>query len=102
MPSKSLRRGVTAGATIALTTGMFVHGAAAGESQAPEQVLITARPPDPVGNDAFSTTILDEQRIQIDPQLDTALRQVPALSLFRRNSSVSTNPTGQGVSLRSI
>jgi len=81
MPSKSLRRGVTAGATIALTTGMFVHGAAAGESQAPEQVLITARPPDPVGNDAFSTTILDEQRIQIDPQLAQEIALSPEFLL---------------------
>jgi hypothetical protein len=40
--------------------------------------------------------------LRISPQLDTALRQVPGLSLFRRNSSLSTNQTGQAVSLRSI
>jgi outer membrane receptor protein involved in Fe transport len=76
--------------------------ALAGETTAPEMVIITARPPDPVGNTAFSTTLLDEQQLRISPELDTALRQVPALSLFRRNSSLSTNATGQGVSLRSI
>ena len=76
--------------------------ALAGENTAPETVLITARPPDPVGNAAFSTTLLDEQQLQIAPQLDVSLGQVPGLSLFRRNSSVSTNATGQGVSLRSI
>src|SRR4051812_26761074 len=77
--------------------------ALAGEgSLAPETVLITARPPDPVGNTAFSTTLLDEQQLQLSPQLDYALRQVPGLSLFRRNSSVSANPSVQGVSLRSI
>ena len=86
---------------VALAASLFTP-ALAGESPAPEQVLITARPPDPVGNDAFSATILDEQQLQISPQLDTALRQVPGLSLFRRNSSLSANPTVQGVSLRSI
>lgn len=77
--------------------------AIAGEStQVPEQVIITARPPDPVGNAAFSATLIDDQQLQISPQLDYALRQVPGLSLFRRNSSVSANPSVQGVSLRSI
>ena len=103
MPNRFFRLNATAGAGIVFaTTAVLVEAAVAGESPAPEQVIITARPPDPVGNDAFATTLLDEQRIQIAPQLDTALRQVPALSLFRRNSSLSTNPTGQGVSLRSI
>ena len=77
--------------------------ALAGENtQVPEVVTITARPPDPVGNKAYSTTLIDEQQLQISNQIDTALRQVPGLSLFRRNSSLSANPTVQGVSLRSI
>src|SRR4029079_9270169 len=97
MPNLFLRRGVAAGATFVFVTTAAVAGEAV-----PEQVLITARPPDPVGNDAFSTTIIDEQKMQISPQLDQALRQIPALSLFRRQSSVSTNTSGQGVSLRSI
>jgi len=54
-----------------------------------ETVVVTASPPDPVGNAAFS-------------ELDRALAQVPGLSLFRRDSSLSANPTTQGVSLRSI
>src|ERR1700704_5982414 len=78
--------------------------AKAGEStsQEPEVVLITARPPDPVGSAAFSTTVLSEIQLRSSPLLDNALRQVPGLSLFRRNSSLSANPTVQGVSLRSI
>lgn len=85
------------------TALMLAAPAIAGESpEAPETVIITARPPDPVGNAAFSTTLLDEQQLQISPQLDYALRQVPGLSLFRRNSSLSANPSVQGVSLRSI
>jgi outer membrane receptor protein involved in Fe transport len=78
--------------------------AKAGESsgQEPEVVVITARPPDPVGSRAFSTTVLNVIQLQTSPLLDNALRQVPGLSLFRRNSSLSANPTVQGVSLRSI
>ena len=75
----------------------------AGENTQPlETVTITARPPDPVGDKAYSTTLIDEQQLQISDQLDSALRQVPGLSLFRRNTSLSANPTVQGVSLRSI
>src|ERR1051326_7142681 len=85
------------------TALMLTPPAIAGESaEAPETVIITARPPDPVGNAAFSATLLDQQQLQISPQLDYALRQVPGLSLFRRNSSLSANPSVQGVSLRSI
>ncbi|MBN9558231.1 MAG: Plug domain-containing protein, partial [Alphaproteobacteria bacterium] len=40
--------------------------------------------------------------LQSSQQLDVALEQVPGLSLYRRNSSLSANPTVQGVSLRSI
>lgn len=104
MPVTKLRVRATVSARIAIATtaAVFVDPALAQESPVPEQVLITAKPPDPVGNGAFSTTIIDEQKIQIAPQLDQALRQIPALSLFRRQSSVSTNTSGQGVSLRSI
>ena len=89
---------------VTITSALAVSAPAlAGESQAvPEMVVITARPPDPVGNAAFSTTLLSQQQVQISPQLDQALRQVPGLSLFRRNSSSSANPSVQGVSLRSI
>lgn len=64
--------------------------------------MVTAAPPDPVGNAAFSAITLDAQDLRGSDQLDSALSQVPGLSLFRRNSSLSANPTTQGVSLRSI
>ena len=67
-----------------------------------ETVVVTAAPPDPVGNDAFSNITLDAADLSASSQLDTSLSQVPGLSLFRRNSSLSANPTVQGVSLRSI
>src|SRR5690606_8969748 len=35
-------------------------------------------------------------------RLDEALRAVPAVSLFRRTTSLSANPTTQGISLRAI
>ncbi|HXJ01870.1 MAG TPA: TonB-dependent receptor [Micropepsaceae bacterium] len=95
-------------ATLALAAGITLSVVAsapalAGENtQTPEVVTITARPPDPVGNKAYSTTLIDEQQLQVSDQLDSALRQVPGLSLFRRNTSLSANPTVQGVSLRSI
>lgn len=81
---------------------LWAVAAAAQTAALPETVVISARPPDPVGNAAFSTVLLDMQQLQITPELDESLRQVPGLSLFRRNSSLSANPTVQGVSLRSI
>ena len=76
--------------------------ASAQTGPAPETVLISATPPDPVGNAAFSAVTLDMSQLQVSPDLDQSLRQVPGLSLFRRNSSLSANPTVQGVSLRDI
>src|SRR6476646_11788860 len=67
-----------------------------------ETVVVTASPPDPVGNDAFSVTRLTTDDLNHSTELDTALEQVPGLSLFRRDVSLSANPTTQGVSLRSI
>ncbi len=70
--------------------------------QTPETVVVTASPPDPVGNDAFSVVHVTAQDLRAQPQLDAALKEVPGLSLFRRDDSLSANPTTQGVSLRSI
>lgn len=65
-------------------------------------VVVSARVPDPVGNAAFSVVNLDTQALQQTPELDSSLAQVPGLSLFRRDSSLTANPTTQGVSLREI
>lgn len=67
-----------------------------------ETVVVTAAPPDPLGNAAFSTVTLSAADLSFASRLDEDLLQVPGLSLFRRNSSLSANPTVQGVSLRSI
>ncbi|MEI9929342.1 MAG: TonB-dependent receptor [Rhizomicrobium sp.] len=71
-------------------------------ADAPETVVVTAAPLDPVGNDAFSFVKVTASQLRAQPQLDAALKQVPGLSLFRRDSSISANPTTQGVTLRSI
>lgn len=64
--------------------------------------MVTAAPPDPVGNEAFSNVTVTPKQLRANHQLDASLKQVPGLSLFRRDSSVSSNPTTQGISLRSI
>jgi outer membrane receptor protein involved in Fe transport len=69
-----------------------------------ETVTVTGvRPPEPVGNAAFSVIDIDQAQLSDANRLDAALEeQVPGLSLFRRTSSLSANPTTQGVSLRDI
>ena len=49
-----------------------------------------------------SITVLNNRQLQTIPgnNLDDRLRQIPGFSLFRRSSSLVTNPTTQGVSLR--
>lgn len=53
---------------------------------------------------AAHTTLLDARRLEVLPgvNLDDRLRMVPGFTLFRRTSSISANPTTQGVSLRGL
>lgn len=68
-----------------------------------ETVTVTgAHLPEAVGQAGFSVVQLGEDQITSFDQLDAALEQVPGLSLFRRTTSLSANPTTQGVSLRAI
>ena len=90
---------------LAFVPGALVMSAASAFAQLappPESVLITARPPDPVGNPAFSSQLIDLNELPTTPDLDAALRQVPGLALFRSNSSLSAFPARVGVSLRSL
>jgi len=80
----------------------FGFVAPVGAADKVETVVVTATPPDPLGNEAFSVVKVTKEQLRAQPQLDAALKQVPGLSLFRRDSSLSANPTTQGVSLRSI
>ena len=77
--------------------------AATAHADAIEQVTVSAaRMPEPAGQGAFSVVTLDAAALSRADRLDRALEQVPGLSLFRRTSSLSANPTTQGVSLRAI
>ena len=69
-----------------------------------ETVTVTAAHyPQPVGDAAFSTVAVDIDEYASVGRLDAVLEQaVPGLSLFRRTTSISANPTTEGVSLRAI
>jgi outer membrane receptor protein involved in Fe transport len=68
----------------------------------PEVVVTGARLPPAAGEAAFSVIRLDGTDLRREQRLDEALTAVPAVSLFRRTSSLSANPTTQGISLRAI
>lgn len=68
----------------------------------PEVVVTGARLPPAAGEAAFSIIRLDEADLRDQSRLDEALASVPAVSLFRRTSSLAANPTTQGISLRAI
>lgn len=70
--------------------------------QLPEVVVTGARLPPAAGEAAFSVIRLDTDDLRRRRRLDEALAAVPAVSLFRRNSSRAANPTTQGISLRAI
>ncbi|AQR62753.1 TonB-dependent receptor [Brevundimonas sp. LM2] len=68
----------------------------------PDVVVTAARLPPAAGEAAFSVIRLGRERLDRATRLDEALATVPAVSLFRRTSSLAANPTTQGISLRSI
>lgn len=68
----------------------------------PEVIITAARLPPAAGEAAFSVVRLDGETLGHALRLDEALASVPAVSLFRRTSSLSANPTTQGISLRAI
>lgn len=70
--------------------------------QLPDVVVTGARLPPAAGEAAFSVIRLDADDLRPQRRLDEALATVPAVSLFRRTSSLSANPTTQGISLRAI
>jgi outer membrane receptor protein involved in Fe transport len=70
-----------------------------------EQVLVTpSRTEQKLGDTPASVSVLTAEEIKASPAVvaDDVLRRVPTFSLFRRTSSLSANPTAQGVSLRGI
>jgi iron complex outermembrane recepter protein len=70
-----------------------------------EQVVVTpTRSEQRLGDVPASVTVLGSEEIRRSPAVvaDDVLRQSPTFSLFRRTNSLSSHPTSQGVSLRSI
>ncbi len=70
--------------------------------QLPEVVITGARLPPAAGEAAFAVLRLSDADLRDRQRLDEALATVPAVSLFRRTSSLAANPTTQGISLRAI
>src|SRR5690606_11689216 len=68
----------------------------------PEVVVTAARLPPATSDAAFAVIRLDDADLRDQQRLDEALASVPAVSLFRRTSSLAANPTTQGISLRAI
>jgi len=68
----------------------------------PEVIVTGARLPPAAGEAAFAVIRLDDRDLRTEQRLDEALASVPAVSLFRRTSSLAANPTTQGISLRAI
>ncbi|KQY95382.1 TonB-dependent receptor [Caulobacter sp. Root1455] len=68
-----------------------------------EQVIVTAaRLPPAAAEAAFSAVHLSERDLATTQRVDEAISRTPGVSLFRRTSSLSANPTTQGISLRAI
>ncbi|MGR4863088.1 TonB-dependent receptor [Caulobacter sp. LARHSG274] len=68
-----------------------------------EQVIVTAaRLPPPAADAAFSIVHLGKSDLAKSQRIDEAVARTPGVSLFRRTSSLSANPTTQGISLRAI
>lgn len=67
-------------------------------------VVTAARAPQPPSQVVFSVTAYsgDELRAAPADTADDALRAAPGFGLFRRNDSLTANPTTQGVSLRGL
>ncbi|MFN3780386.1 MAG: TonB-dependent receptor [Brevundimonas aurantiaca] len=81
---------------------MFQDAPPAPPAQLSEITVTAARLPPAAADAAFSVVRLDQAVLERSVRLDEALRTVPAVSLFRRTSSLAANPTTQGISLRAI
>ncbi len=70
-----------------------------------ETVMVTpTRTEQRLGDVPASVSVLSKEEIRQSPAVvaDDVLRQIPTFSLFRRSSSLTAQPTTQGVSLRGI
>ncbi len=65
-------------------------------------MVTAARLPPAASEAAFSVIRLDREDLSRSTRLDETLGAIPAVSLFRRTTSLAANPTTQGISLRAI
>ncbi len=87
---------------LAVISAVLVVLMASASAQVETVMVTAARLRAPAGNGAFSVTTLDATRLSKFDQIDTALEQVPGVSLFRRSTSLNSNATTEGISLRNI
>lgn len=86
-----------------LTSAALLALAPAAYAEAPTEVIVQAnRFAVYRGDRAFSTVDLDAAALQRGGSLDRSLKLGSQAALFRRSSSLTANPTIQGLSLRAI
>ncbi|MES2036144.1 MAG: Plug domain-containing protein, partial [Pseudomonadota bacterium] len=67
------------------------------------RVVVTAARLKPAPSDAaFAVTTVQPDTLEAVSRIDEALTLVPGVQLFRRTSSVASNPTTQGITVRAI
>ena len=87
---------------LALSAGTTLRLEPAGK---PEQVTVTAyRAPVDSLESPVTTRVLSQVALNTTASitLDSQLRQIPGVELFRRSSSLVANPSSQGISLRGL
>ena len=91
-------------ASLCLLIGPAIAAAAPVDEAIPlaEYVISVARAPQETGRLPIAVHVIPGDALGEDLTVDAALRADPAFSLFRRSSSLSANPTAQGVSLRGV
>ncbi|ESQ91537.1 hypothetical protein ABAC460_06010 [Asticcacaulis sp. AC460] len=86
-----------------LTTALFPMAAQAQTAPEPPEVVIQAnRFAVFRGDAAFSAIDLNRDDVARSPAIDLSLKRTAQAALFRRSSSLTANPTVQGIGLRAI
>ena len=85
------------------TTALLALAPTVHAADAPTEVIVQAnRFATYRGDRAFSTVDLSSDALRDAPSTDRALKQATQAALFRRSSSLTANPTVQGLSFRAI
>lgn len=87
------------GSTTVLTSGP------SGAAEAIQEIVVSAQQlPPSVSEPVYATTFIDREALAQsgEARLDDVLRSIPGFGLFRRQSSRSSHPTTQGVTLRGL